>query len=192
MTVQQIQNPGPEVVSWEQLDIKTIKVYLTELVLLDSNYDKDGGGTTAEGIGDNQYLAEETGGSVTASDYFAFMVDPDGDENNAGYAIVAFQICYGIMDSEKIYGFNFSDVITDYVGNLTVDEDDYVDSATEEIETASDTYTKIEAYIDDEDDPKIEEVVAADNKNVYIIYNEDMLLVQLPVQFNKMKLIAEK
>lgn len=150
-------NPGPEVDSWEQVDVKTIRVFFNEPVSRKAA----------------TYQTAAVAGDVTAQETFSVTVDPDADRDDEGYSVVDFVITSrSIITDAKAFGFNFSAIIEDYAGADAVDVDDVVSDSTGLITT--DRYTLIESYVSDEDAAVIETVAAVNKNTIEVTYNENV------------------
>lgn len=96
-----LKNIGPSIVSWEQTDVKTIRVYFDEPVLVD-----------------NDKLVAET--KITG---IKGLEDPDGNEDYEGLSTVDF--CFPTtIKADAEYKWDFTAFVTDLVGTEAIDETD--------------------------------------------------------------------
>ncbi|MEA4848266.1 MAG: hypothetical protein VB106_13640 [Clostridiaceae bacterium] len=133
------ENDPPEVDDWDQIDARSFRVVFTEPVLLKGNGVsgiKNPGGVSIE------WKAE---------------LNPDEEDEDEAYCTVDYVAKNKNIPPDKEFKFDFSDMISDYVGLEAYDEG-----------------TILESYIEDDEEPYIEDVEALNCKKVQVEFSEAM------------------
>ncbi|MHB1394732.1 MAG: Ig-like domain-containing domain [Clostridia bacterium] len=157
------ENMGPEVTSWEQTDVNTIRVTFSEPVIFTNNVDGSGNVTAgivnpAKDVNDKNFPAITWDASI----------DPEADKDNAGYSTVDF-IASGVIpltDDNTAIKFNFTALVKDYAGTPAIDADDTDTDATKA--------TLISTYMEDEVKPEISSVDAVNVNKIVVTFTEEV------------------
>lgn len=139
-----MENSPPEVSDWQQLDVKRFRVVFTEPVKLIGNGVsgiKNPGGVSLGWTADLNPQEEDTNEAYSTVDYIASKEIPAGRE----------------------YSFNFTAMISDYIGKAAYDEDD---------DGGHSGSTILESYMEDDEDPYIEYVEAITRTKVQVVFSE--------------------
>ncbi len=141
-----IENDPPEVEDWEQVDIRRFRVVFTEPVLLKGN--------GVSGI--------KNPGNVSIE--WNAVLNPDEEENNEAYSTIDYEASKNIP-ADKEFRFNFTAMVSDYIGLGVYDEDDdYGNSGS----------TTLESFIEDDERPYIEYIEAITRNKIQIVFSEAM------------------
>lgn len=144
-----IENEPPEVDYWEQMDVRRFRVVFSEPVLLDGN-----------GI---LGIKNPSGVSIN----WTAVKNPDEKDTNEAYSTVDYEASRDIP-ADKEFKFNFTAMVSDYVGLGAFDEgdDDRGDSGS----------TVLESYMEDDEEPYIEYVETSTSTKAQIVFSEAMRL----------------
>lgn len=138
-------NDPPTVDTWEQIDIRTFRVIFSEPVL-------------SKGVGG---IKNPSGVKLT----WTAKVNPDDGEYEEAFRTIDYTASSKIP-ADKDYYFNFSDMVTDYVGTPAEDDED-----TDGNKSKS---TVLQAYLVDDDKPVIDYVQAVTTRRVDIVFDEEI------------------
>ncbi|HYE82829.1 MAG TPA: Ig-like domain-containing protein [Clostridia bacterium] len=169
-------NEGPAVESIEQIDVETFRVIFSEPVTIRAG--KDAEDIDSIGTNDNDDILKD----VSADGNFSVTFDPDEDKDDEGYSTIELTVNGSDMDADELYAFDFTDFITDYAGAPAIDEEDEFDT---DLVTAlthngylagfdPNSVTIAETYIEDEDGPEVEDVVAINENQIEVTFNEKL------------------
>ncbi|MDD4504023.1 MAG: hypothetical protein PHS15_04245, partial [Clostridiaceae bacterium] len=144
-----IENDPPEVDYWDQMDVRRFRVVFTEPVLI--------AGSGVSGI------KNPSGVSIN----WTSVLNPDEEDTNEAYSTVDY-IASKDIPADKEFKFDFTEMVSDYVGLGAYDEDDddHGDSGS----------TILESYMEDDEEPYIEYVEAITRCKVQIVFSEAMRL----------------
>jgi len=143
-----LKNEPPEVEYWEQMDVRRFRVVFSEPVLLN--------GSGVSGI------KNPSGVSIN----WTAVNNPDEEDSNEAYSTVDYEASRD-LPADREFKFNFTAMVTDYIGLGAYDEDDdHGDSGS----------TVLESYMEDDEEPYIECVEAITRTKVQIVFNEAMRL----------------
>jgi len=138
-----VENDPPEVDDWEQMDVTRFRVIFTEPVLLIGN-----------GVSG---IKNPSGVSLN----WSAKLNPEEEDNNEAYSTVDF-IASKEIPVNKEYRFNFTAMISDYMGKGVYDEED---------DDGSSKSTVLESYMEDDEDPYIE-YEAITRTKAQVVFNE--------------------
>ncbi len=158
-----LNNIGPSIVSWEQTDVNTIRVYFDEPIKPFTDDTKTG--DTIEKYGTKnvgtQFTAKDV--KIALTDVIA-TADPDGEGSYEGLSTVDFAFASGKLIADKEYNVDFTAFVTDLVGTEAIDETD--------TDTVFNNKTTIKTYLVDDEKPYITGVVATRNNQIKVTFNE--------------------
>lgn len=137
-----MENDPPRVDDWQQLDVKRFRVIFSEPVL-------------SVGVSG---IKNPSGVSLS----WKAIVNPEDEDTNEAYSTVDY-IASKAIPAGKEYKFNFTSMITDYIGKGAYDEGDYGSAS---------NATILESYLEDDEDPYIEYVEAITSTKVQVVFNE--------------------
>lgn len=142
-------NDPPEVDNWDQMDVRRFRVVFTEPVLLIEGKEVAG-------------IKNPSGSGIE----WVAVLNPDEEDDNEAYSTVDYVATNKNIPADKEFKFNFTEMVSDYVNLGAYDEDDdyYGDSNS----------TVMESYIEDDEEPYIEDVEAITRNKVQIVFSEDM------------------
>jgi hypothetical protein len=140
------ENDPPEVDYWDQMDVRRFRVEFTEPVLLK--------GDGVSGI--------KNPGGISIN--WTAVLNPDEEDTEEAYCTVDYIAVNKNIPSDKEFKFNFTAMVSDYVGLGAYDEDDDGpgDSGS----------TILDSYMEDDEEPYIEYVEAITCKKVQVVFSE--------------------
>lgn len=141
------ENDPPEVDYWDQMDVRRFRVVFSEPVLLKGN-----------GISGIR-------GPAGVSINWNAILNPDEEDTNEAYSTIDYEASKNIPE-DKEFKFNFTDMVSDYVGLDAYDEDDD--------DYGSSGSTILESYMEDDEEPYIEYVEAITRTKAQIVFSEAM------------------
>lgn len=145
-----LENDRPEITTWEQLDVNTIRVYFTEPV--------------------NRSISPVITNAAGFTGTWTALVDPDDAGDYEGSCTVDF-VANKVLPADKDFSFNFSAMVQDLVGTAAADEgDEYNTSGA----LTKDAKTVITPYIIDEDRPVLVNVEAKDINTIVLTFSESI------------------
>lgn len=138
------ENDPPEVDDWDQMDVRRFRVVFTEPVLV-----KEGKEVF----------------SISGIDWRA-VINPDEEDDNEAYSTIDYIATNKNIPPDKEFKFNFTALVSDYVGQGAYDEDDddHGDSGS----------TILESYMEDDEEPYIDYVEAITQNHVQVIFDEEI------------------
>ena len=139
------ENDPPEVDDWDQEDARSFRVVFTEPVLLK---------------GDGVSGIKNPGG---ASIEWKAVLNPNEDDEDEAYCTVDYIAENKNIPPDKEFEFDFTKMVEDYAGLGAYDEDDDHEGSGSTI---------LESYMEDEDEPYIEDVEAINCKKVQVEFSE--------------------
>ncbi len=142
------ENEPPEVDEWDQMDVRRFRVVFTEPVLIKNNWED--GIRNPNGVGID-WTAE---------------LNPDEEDTDEAYSTVDFISENGDIPADKYFYFNFTDIVTDYVGTDAYDEEDY--------DHGDSGSTEMESYMEDDEEPYLEYVETITQTHAQIVFSEEM------------------
>jgi hypothetical protein len=142
------ENEPPEVEDWDQMDVRRFRVVFTEPVLLKDNW-KAG-------------IKNPSGISIN----WTAVLNPDEEDTNEAYSTVDYIAEDKDIPADKDFYFNFTTMVSDYVGMGAYDEEDYDHGASGS--------TEIESYMEDDEEPYLEYVEAITQTKAQIVFSEEM------------------
>lgn len=135
-------NESPMVEYWEQIDATTFRVIFTKPVLLK--------GSGVSGI---------TGFSGS----WRAVLNPEDDSMEESFRTIDY-IASSAIPTNKDIKFNFTEMVTDYIGDSVIDDEDTTNNTSKA--------TILNAYIEDKEKPILEYVEAITNNKIMIVYSE--------------------
>ncbi len=138
------ENEPPEVDDWEQMDVRRFRVIFTEPVLIKEGKDRF---------------------SLSGIEWKA-VVNPDEEDDNEAYSTVDYTATNKNIPPDKEFEFNFTALVSDYVGLGAYDDEDY--------DRGGSGCTILESYMEDDEEPYIDYVEAVTQNQVQVIFSEEI------------------
>ncbi len=142
------ENEAPEVDEWDQMDVRRFRVEFTEPVLFKDGWE-DG-------------IRNPSGVNIN----WEAVINPDEEDTDEAYSTVDFISEDGDIPADKYFYFNFTEIVTDYIGASAHDDEDY--------DHGTSGTTEIESYMEDDEEPYLEYVEAITQTHAQIVFSEEM------------------